>query len=353
MATVSVLVTARDNERHVEAAVRSVLDQSLPDLELLVVDDGSQDGTADVLDTIRDERLRVIRQTESLGISARRNELLELARAPFVAPLDADDVWMPHRLERHVEVLRARPELVAVGSDVLVVDGGAGVGPYWRLPHSDTAIRWCGLFTSPLIHSASTIRAQAFHDGVRYDPSYPLAQDFDLWAQLLRHGCAVNLNHPLTLYRVHRGQATQQRAAERRAEQERIGRAQIERETPGLHGEDARLAWCIGAGAPLTAAYLPHAVEAYLALLEQFAEAWRGSPGLGEARRIAATALVRRAGWAANRTAWGLLRAAVATDPRIPLSASRVRGANLVAGRRARGAARLLLADLDARSGTP
>ena len=347
MPTVSVLVTARDNEHHVEAAVRSVLVQSLADIELIVIDDGSQDGTADVLDGITDERLRVFRRTESLGISVRRNELLELARAPFVAPLDADDVWVPHRLERHVAVLEAQPDLVAVGSDVFVVDEGGGVGPYWRLPRSDTAIRWCAFFSSPLIHSASTIRAQAFGAGVRYDPAYPLAQDFDLWTQLLRQGRAMNLNEPLTLYRVHRGQATQQRAAERRAERERIGCAQIEREAPEL-GEGASLAWCVGAGAPLPAARHRVALDAYMTLLEQFGEARCGSPGLAEARRIASTALVRRAGWAANSTAWRLRRAAVAADPRILLSAIEVKGANFVAGHRARGTVRLLLAELDA-----
>ena len=90
------------------------------------------------------------------------------------------------------------------------------------------AVGWTCFFTSPLIHSAATIRATAFEAGVRYDPAFPLAQDYDLWVKLLRHGRAENLAAPLILYRVHPTQATQLRAPERLAEQETIGLRAIE-----------------------------------------------------------------------------------------------------------------------------
>ncbi|WP_181813517.1 glycosyltransferase family 2 protein [Gaiella occulta] len=345
---VSVLVTARDNERHVGAALTSVLRQTLTSLELLVVDDGSADATPAIVESLRDERLRFVRFPESRGISARRNELLERARGRYVAPLDADDVWLPDRLERHVRLLESRPDLVAVGSDVLVVDDGVGVGRYFRLPRSDAAIRWNCLFTSPLIHSASTIRASAFHDGVRYDPAYPLAQDYDLWTKLLRRGRSENLAVPLTLYRVHSAQASQRRACERRAEQERIGLRAIE-DPAGGHGptgDRARLAWCLGAAMAVADEELEDAIDAYRELFARIESAYRGTSGLREARRIAATTLLRRAGLAADAAAWALRRAALAIDRRVTVSAVAVRAANIAAGRRYRRPAARLLADL-------
>ena len=345
---VSVLVTARDNERHVGVALKSVVRQTLGSLELRVADDGSRDSTPAVVESLCDERLRLTRFDQSAGISTRRNELLEHVRGRYVAPLDADDVWLPDRLERHVRLLESRPDLVAVGSDVLVVDDRVGLGPYFRLPRSDAAIRWYCLFTSPLIHSASTIRASAFRDGVRYDPAFPLAQDYDLWTKLLRHGRAENLPVPLTLYRVHSTQATRLRASERRAEQEEIGRRAIEDfgGDSGLTSDRARLAWCIGADAAVPDDELEQAVDAFRELFDRFTAAHRGRPGLREVRRCAAATLLRRAGRAADARAWTLRRAALAIDPGVAFSAAAVRATNLAAARRYRRAAERLLADL-------
>ncbi|HEY7730193.1 MAG TPA: glycosyltransferase family A protein, partial [Gaiellaceae bacterium] len=142
---VSVLVTAQNNERHVAATIESVLRQSLADLELLIVDDGSRDSTPDLLSQIVDERVAVTIHTESAGIPPRRNELLARARGRYIAPLDADDVWFPDRLARQVAVLEAQPSLTVVGSDVMVVDNAVGIGPYFRAPRSDAAIRWWSL----------------------------------------------------------------------------------------------------------------------------------------------------------------------------------------------------------------
>jgi hypothetical protein len=343
---VSVLVTAHDNERHIAIAVASVLQQTNGDLELLVVDDGSRDGTPGILESLRDPRLTVIRHETSAGTSTRRNELVERARGRFVAPLDADDAWVPQRLEAHVAFLDANPDLVAVGSDLLTIDDRSRACNYLRLPRSDTAIRWFCLFTSPAIHSAVTVRKSAFDGGVRYDPAFPLTQDFDLWTKLLRMGRACNMGRPLSLYRVHPGQATAKRASEQRREQQEIGCREIET----LLGpyEPAQLAWAIGAGAPVGPSELGDAVDAYFEVFAQFERQHADARGMGEARRIAATALLRRAGMSRTRAAWTLRRAALRIDPGVPLKAASVRVSNLAAGRRYRPGIERALAGLTA-----
>jgi hypothetical protein len=223
---------------------------------------------------------------------------------------------------------------------VLVVDADGAIGAYQRVPRSDVAVRWWCFFTSPVVHSASLIRATAFRAGVSYDEAYPLAQDYDLWVKLLGLGQAVNVPEVHTLYRVHDAQATQQQGAERVAEQEQIGRRAVESfSAAGLVEEHARLAWQLGAGVAVEDAALREAIHAYRRLFERFAQAYAGREGLREARRIAATSLLRRAGGSVSDSAWQLRRAALAIDPFVAATAPGIRLANLALGARRRRAA--------------
>jgi glycosyltransferase involved in cell wall biosynthesis len=107
---VSVLMPVRNGVPWVREAVTSVLTQTAGDLELIVIDDGSTDDTPEVLAAFRDPRLR-IEQRSSAGITRALVRALELARAPLVARLDADDVALPDRLERQRRFLDNRPEV--------------------------------------------------------------------------------------------------------------------------------------------------------------------------------------------------------------------------------------------------
>ena len=291
---VSVLVTARDNERHVGPALRSVLRQTLRSLELLVVDDGSRDSTAAVIESLPDERLELTRHAESAGISVRRNELVERARGKYVAPLDADDVWFPERLERQVRLLEATPELVAAGSDVLVVDDVGRVGPYFRLPRSNAAVGWSSLFTSPLIHSASTIRTSAFHAGVRYDPAYPARAGLRPLGQAAP--ARARGEPPAAALLLSRAPGAGEPGARRRAPR-RSGTdwTACDRGTWRRDKGHRALAWRLGAEADVPDNEQEEALAAYRTSSAIRRDASL-EPGLREVQRIAAPTLLRRAG---------------------------------------------------------
>jgi hypothetical protein len=189
-------MTVYNGREHVEEAARSILDQTFDDLELVVVDDGSTDGSADLVRGLGDERVRVFSQGNK-GLAAALNAGIAHARGELVARMDADDVSHPDRLRRQVELLRARPDVAVVGTSFDVVDaGGATVDAFWALPHDDD-IRRELLVRNPFGHGTTMVRRAVLDDvgGYRLVP----IEDYDLWFRVLRRHRGANL--PESLYR--------------------------------------------------------------------------------------------------------------------------------------------------------
>src|SRR6185437_5833210 len=106
---VSVIMSMRNSAATVDAAVRSVLQQTLQDWELIVVDDGSSDQSGAIVARHGDPRIRLVREATSAGLAARLNQMVALGRGEFIARMDADDICFPDRLSRQVARLREEP----------------------------------------------------------------------------------------------------------------------------------------------------------------------------------------------------------------------------------------------------
>jgi hypothetical protein len=219
MPLISVIMAVYNGERYLREAVDSVLGQTWTDLELIVIDDGSTDGTAAMLAGYADSRIRVSRNPANLGLTQSLNRGLSLAGGEFVARLDADDISLPPRLERQVAFLREHPEVVMVGSDVGWISAdGADLGIHSRQPYSDAAIRWVMLLQNAFWHSSVMLRRRALTEGgLAYDETLRYAQDYDLWSRVLRYGQGANLADELVQMRNHAGQITQTRYEEQQA----------------------------------------------------------------------------------------------------------------------------------------
>jgi glycosyltransferase involved in cell wall biosynthesis len=198
---VSVLMAVRNGAPWVREAAQSVLTQTASDLELIVIDDGSTDGTTDVLASIDDARLRVERQPPR-GLTPSLNRALSLARAPLIARLDADDLAVPERLACQRRFLDAHPGIGLLGAAAREVDtSGREVGIVMP-PEEDAAIRRALIRRNPFVHSSVMARRSVLIDVGGYDERLPVAQDYDLWMRMSRITLLANLGTPLVVRRL-------------------------------------------------------------------------------------------------------------------------------------------------------
>ena len=204
---VSVVMPVYNGERFIARAVASVLASRFRDLELVVLDDGSEDTSAETARRAAagDERLRVVTLPHG-GVAAARNAGLREARASLVANADADDEMLPDRIERQVAWLDAHPECVAVSARSIIVDAEgrpSRIAGRW-FTHEDVD-RWLlnghgGAFGG----ESAMFRGEAARRVGGYAPHLQTTgEDHDLWLRLAEVGQLAVLPQVLTLYRVH------------------------------------------------------------------------------------------------------------------------------------------------------
>ncbi len=182
---VSVLIGAYNNADTLERAVRSMLEQTVAELEVLIVDDGSTDRTADVAGRIagEDGRSRLLTMPSNIGIANSLNAGLRACSAPIAAVLDADDWAEPERLERQLELLERRPDVAVVGVRVREVDEASReLVPRTRFAGGE--VNRVLMRFNPVPNSASAFRRDQVLAIGGYDPRYRWAADYDLWLRL-------------------------------------------------------------------------------------------------------------------------------------------------------------------------
>src|SRR5829696_2208589 len=182
--TISAIIPAYNAERFIADAVRSVLDQSIPVLECVVVDDGSSDRTAEIVDAFG-ARASVVRQANR-GVSAARNRGVARSRGQLLAFLDADDSWHPERLERQLDALAAAPAHEAVVCATRVVDdGGAELGTVSPDPRVSVERLLLWRSTTVSVSSNLLVRREAFEAIGGFDESLSNSADWDLLLRLV------------------------------------------------------------------------------------------------------------------------------------------------------------------------
>lgn len=201
---VSVIMPVYNDEKYVEAAIKSILEQTLKDFELIVVNDGSTDGSKEVVERMTDSRIRLIDNCENRGRAHAVNCGFEVARGKYIAEMDADDISLPDRLMEQYEYMEKNEEIACCGTLVRTLIG-------FRTYPSPQAVKFEDLqakilFCSPLAHSTWFIRGTEIRRGVRYHETFLLSQDYDLMARMMRSWKLGCIPKELLLYRVRKSQ---------------------------------------------------------------------------------------------------------------------------------------------------
>ncbi len=226
MPRVSVLIPAYNAARYIEGSLRSVLDQTYRDIEVLVADDGSTDGTWRVLTRIARDNPRVlpIRNERNIGLAGTLNRMVRHARGEFVARLDADDIALPQRLERQLRAMD-EGELGVCGTWAKTL--GLRRNYVLPFPVTDAGIRAHLLFQSPFAHYSVMARRELLMRH-RYRPEAGYAEDYDLWVRLSADTRMGNVPEPLVLYRQHPSQASVAHATQQWDDARRARRLALE-----------------------------------------------------------------------------------------------------------------------------
>lgn len=208
---VTVLMPVYNGAPFLREAIDSILAQSFRDFELLVIDDGSSDGTAAIAASYADPRLRLVQNGANLGLIETLNRGIELARGDYIVRMDCDDVSLPKRLHKQVDFMERFPEVGVCG--VWYLEFGPKLRRITRCAPDDESIR-CGTLFNPVVGHPSVIlrRKLLLEHALRYDPAYRHAEDYQLWARALEHCRFANIPEVLLHYRVHPDQVTARHA---------------------------------------------------------------------------------------------------------------------------------------------
>jgi hypothetical protein len=204
--TVSIVLPVWNGERFLAQAIESVSQQTFPSFELLVIDDGSTDGSCTLaLHLARTDPRIIVLRGEHHGIAHALNTGVAAARGRYIARMDADDISSPSRLEKQIAFLDAHPECVAVGADVDVIDGdGDTIGVMTFPAHHPEIVQALMTGGSPAVaHPTIVIRKDAVLSAGGYREEHVPSEDLDLWLRLIEFGQMANLKEPLLRYRMH------------------------------------------------------------------------------------------------------------------------------------------------------
>lgn len=206
---VSVVIPAYNGAALIGETLASLGRQTLTAWEAIVIDDGSQDDTRDLVRSWPDPRVRLIENPENCGPVRTRNRGVAAARGRYIAGLDQDDLCLPERLARQVAYLAAHQDVVLVGTQADQLRAGKVSSMNYAPVTTPELIAWLGWIENPIVWSTVMVRthiARALDPFTR--PEILYAEDFDLYHRIAAFGRVARIDHPLLWYRQHDGGAS-------------------------------------------------------------------------------------------------------------------------------------------------
>ena len=218
MPRVSVVMPAYNDERYVAEAIQSVLDQTYQEFELVITDNGSSDGTANVIKSFQDPRIRLLSLAKNRGHCGGMNNSVNAAQGEFLALLNSDDAFYPDKLEKQVKFLDENPHVGIVFSYAEIIDkdsqdfkGESAYKGIFDRPNQENRFGWLRNFflnDNCLCHPSALIRKRCQEDIGLFDERFALLLDLDYWIRMCLKYQIHILPERLTKFRVHESQGS-------------------------------------------------------------------------------------------------------------------------------------------------
>ena len=209
---VSVIMPVYNGAQYLQEAIDSILNQTFKDFELIIIDDGSSDESAEIIqkNADKDKRIVALKNEQNSGICVTLNKGLDIAKGEYIARMDSDDISEPNRLVVQIDFLERNPEYGLVGSNTKIFGDNISV-PYvfefdkdWRMCIADM------IYASCMAHPTVMMRASILQEKhLRYKDEFRGLEDFYMWWQFAKFSKISNIQQPLLNYRYHKKQETQ------------------------------------------------------------------------------------------------------------------------------------------------
>lgn len=183
---ITVIIPTYNRLEYLKRSVNSVLNQTYKNFELIVVDDGSTDGSSEFIISLNHPHVKLIQQN-NLGVSAARNAGIKVASFEWIAFLDSDDEWLPQKLKTQIDFINMNPHLEFVHSNEIWIRNGKRVNPPLRFDKSNNEIfkrslEMCLISPSTVVAKKSLLERHEL-----FDESFEICEDYDLWLKILAY----------------------------------------------------------------------------------------------------------------------------------------------------------------------
>lgn len=236
---ITVLMPVYNAEKYLPSAIESILNQSFPEFELLIINDGSTDASGKIISSYRDSRIRYISNKTNLNLCRSLAKGVTLARGEFIARMDADDIAHTVRLEKQIAVMRANPDLDLLGTNVRWINQYGSLIGHPKLIADNIDLRWNIFFRNCFNHPTVIIRKSALNRsklnyGVIPESIAPSLlrkldgvgdEDYLLFGLLTLRGKVGNLDEPLLDYRIHNESLTAHFSEKQSEQTQRIAKS--------------------------------------------------------------------------------------------------------------------------------
>jgi len=218
---VSIIMSVKNGQKYVSKSIESVIDQSFEKFEFLIMDDGSEDGTWEILSEKRDKRVRLFRNRLGMGLTKSLNFLLEKCRGEYIARIDADDLSSKDRIKIQSQFLDENPDTDLVASFCRIVDGEDSEITSYCPGYDSISLKWAIIFRNVIRHSTTMWRKKI---GI-YNEEFLYSQDHEMWS---RSKCPAMIKKILADVRMHPDSITWKKRKEQNEFSIEVTRRQIE-----------------------------------------------------------------------------------------------------------------------------